>query len=113
MKVVVPYRLGLVANSRRGRGGFAASTRAAHERRLARLAVNASEEPVPSLPVVVTLTRVGKGSPDWDNIVAAMKHIRDGVADALGVKDNDPRIEWKYEGRKGEYAVEIQVEARA
>ena len=30
MKVAVSYKLGLVANSRRGRGGFAASGRAAH-----------------------------------------------------------------------------------
>lgn len=113
MRVSIAYKLALVANSRRGRGGHAASKRAAHERRLGLLAITASAEPAPSLPVVVTLTRVGKGSPDWDNVVGAMKHIRDGVADGLGVRDNDSRIEWRYETRKGAFAVEIAVEARA
>ncbi len=65
------------------------------------------------LPVVVTLTRIGKGEPDWDNVVAAFKHIRDGVADALGARDNDPRIEWRYTTRKAkDYAIEISIEAR-
>lgn len=113
MKTVIAYRLELVANARRGRGGFSASTRAAHERRLGMLAITANEERPPTLPVVVTLTRVGKGSPDWDNVVGAFKHVRDGVADGLGVRDNDRRVEWRYETRKSKtFAIEIAVEAR-
>lgn len=113
MKVEIAYKLGLVANARRGRGGFAASGRAAHERALGRAAITGNADELPSLPVRVTLCRVGKGSPDWDNVVGAMKHIRDGVADGLGVRDNDPRVTWEYVSRKAKtYAVEITVEAR-
>lgn len=115
MRVTVAYKLEIVSNKRSGKGGFAGSRRAAHERRMAMLAVSASEEPPPSLPVVVTLTRVGPGWPDWSNVVGAFKHIQDGVADALGLRnDEDPRITWKYERRREKtFAVEIAVEARA
>lgn len=116
MKVEIAYKLTIAANSRRGRGGFAASGRAAKERRIAMLAVIASDDAPPALPVRVTLTRIGPGAPDWDNVVGAFKHVRDGVADALGVRDNDPRVSWEYASRKGapkQYAIEIRVEARA
>ncbi len=114
MKVVIAYELEIVSNKRKGRGGFAASTRAALQRRMGCLAVAASEEPAPPLPVVVTLTRVGPGWPDWSNTVGAFKHIQDGVADALGLSnDEDPRITWKYERRREKkFAIEIAIEAR-
>lgn len=79
------------------------------------LAIIASDNMPPALPVRVTLTRIGPGEPDWDNVVGAFKHIRDGVADALGVRDNDRRVSWEYATRKGaakQYAIEIAVEAR-
>lgn len=34
------------------------------------------------------------------------------IADWLGVPDNDPRVQWRYDQRKGqpkEYAVEVEV----
>jgi hypothetical protein len=67
------------------------------------------------LPVVVTLTRVASRALDDDNWVGAAKAVRDGVADWLHVNDNDPRVTWRYDQRKGaqgEYAVEIRLEAR-
>jgi hypothetical protein len=67
-----------------------------------------------SLPVVVTLTRLSAGTLDSDNLQGAMKAIRDGVADAYGVADNDPLITWKYEQERcarGNYGVRIEVEA--
>lgn len=42
----------------------------------------------------VTMTRLGPRRMDDDNLAAAMKAVRDGIADALGVDDGDPRIMW-------------------
>lgn len=48
-------------------------------------------------PVVVTITRLAPRSLDGeDNLPGAGKHLRDGVADWLGIKDNDPRVSWRY-----------------
>ncbi len=50
--------------------------------------------------LVITLTRVyvGHYALDDDNLRATFKHVRDGIADWLGV-DDSPRsgIEWRYE----------------
>lgn len=71
--------------------------------------------PKPKLPVSVTLTRISPRELDSDNAVGALKHVRDGVADAYDVDDRGPHIRWVYEQRKGaakEYAVEIRIEER-
>lgn len=70
-------------------------------------------------PCVVTLTRIAPSAGlDGDNLQSALKATRDGVADALGVDDRDPRVEWRYEQRRGKrgevalalgYGVEIRV----
>jgi hypothetical protein len=65
------------------------------------------------LPVVVRLTRVAPSSGlDGDNLQGALKAVRDGVADALGVDDRDSRVRWEYAQRRGapkRYAVEIEI----
>lgn len=64
-------------------------------------------------PLRVTITRIAPRSLDSDNLVGSAKAVRDGIADALGVDDKDPRVEWRVEqrkGRPGEYAVEVRVE---
>lgn len=54
-------------------------------------------EKLPKLPVVVTLTRLAPRELDTDNLAGAMKAIRDGVADAYGLKsDRDARVTWRY-----------------
>lgn len=66
------------------------------------------------LPAIVTLTRLSPGVLDSDNLQGALKAVRDGVADAFGMADNDPRIEWRYAQEKckrGDFAVRIEVEA--
>ncbi len=66
------------------------------------------------LPIVVTLVRIAPRTLDDDNLRGALKATRDGVADAFGVDDRDPRVEWRYAQRKGEpraYRVEIGVRA--
>ena len=63
------------------------------------------------LPCVVTLTRVGPRTIDDDATPGSCKGIRDGIADRLGVKDNDPRVVWKYEQARGPYEVRVLLEA--
>lgn len=71
--------------------------------------------PIHPLPCVVTLTRYSPGTLDTDNLNSALKATRDGVADKLGVPDNDPRIEWRYaqaKAKRGEFGVQIRIEAK-
>lgn len=65
------------------------------------------------LPCAVTLIRIAPRRLDDDNLVGGFKAIRDGVADKLGAKDNDPRIVWRYSqqpGKPKEYAALIIIE---
>ena len=47
-------------------------------------------------PCTVTLTRVAPRELDDDNLIGGFKSVRDGVADWLGLADNDPRVKWRY-----------------
>ncbi len=75
---------------------------------LTRAALNAT--PV-KLPVVVTMTRLAPSSGlDDDNLRPALKAVRDGIADVLGVDDRDPAVRWEYDQRRGPWGVEIKLE---
>lgn len=67
------------------------------------------------LEVTLVAISPGRGLDD-DNLIAAFKSIRDGVADGVGLRDDsDPRIEFWYEkrrGRKGQYEVHIEYRMR-
>lgn len=66
--------------------------------------------------LVVTLTRISPRPLDDDNLASSQKHVRDGVADALGIDDRDPRVTWRYaqrRGAKGQYAVEVTIKPTA
>lgn len=68
-----------------------------------------------TFPVLTTLTRIAPKPLDDDNLRGACKAVRDGIADALGIKDNDPRVTWAYAQMRGkvrEYAVHIKIEPR-
>ena len=54
-----------------------------------------------SLPVTITLTRVGGRQMDSDNLGSSAKGVRDGIADALGVDDGSSEITWVYAQRRG------------
>lgn len=88
--------------------------RVAEQRKLVWLAMwDARRVP---LPAIVTLVRLGPQALDDDNLRGAFKAIRDGLADRLGVKDNDPRITWRYgqeNHRKLDHGVVISVEPGA
>ena len=64
-------------------------------------------------PVQVTIVRIAPRSFDSDNLAAACKPVRDGVADWLGCDDGDMvKVAFFYEQRKGgagEYSVEIRI----
>jgi len=65
----------------------------------------------PELPATVTLVRLAPGKLDDDNLAGAFKAIRDGVADAIGVDDGDPRYTWRYAQEKAKtYSVRIKIE---
>lgn len=72
--------------------------------------------PAASLPCAVTLTRYSAGTLDDDNLRSALKAVRDGIADRLGVDDASPEVEWKYEQaacKRGTYGVSVEIEERA
>lgn len=48
------------------------------------------------LPATIRLVRLSAGVLDDDNLRPALKSARDGIADKLGIADNDPRVTWDY-----------------
>lgn len=63
-------------------------------------------------PLVVTIVRIAPTRLDSDNLVGSAKHVRDGVADALGIDDRDLRVTWHVEQRRGGvrvYGVEVTI----
>ena len=69
-------------------------------------------------PLKVTITRIAPGKLDDDNLTGSAKHVRDGIADALGIDDGDPRITWVVEQAKftgthrGGYSCAVRIEVR-
>jgi hypothetical protein len=61
-------------------------------------------------PMTITLTRLGKRKLDGDNLQGALKSVRDGVADWLGIDDGDDRLTWVYRQETGAYGVRIEIE---
>ncbi len=63
--------------------------------------------------VVVIIERIAPRQFDYDGLVASAKSVRDGIADALGLRDdNDERVVWQYaqsRGKPREYSVRITV----
>lgn len=72
--------------------------------------------PAGDVRLYITLCRVAPRIMDTDNLAGAMKAVRDGIAEALGIDDGDERITWDYEQRKpmkGEQqAVEVIIAAK-
>lgn len=103
--VVLPLRT-LGPNGSHGHWS-ALARRRKRERRVAGMLA-----PKHPLPAVVTLIRLSAGELDDDNLRFALKGVRDGVADRLGVDDRDPRVRWEYGQetcRRGEFGVRIEI----
>ena len=67
-----------------------------------------------SFPIrwTITLIRIGGRRLDDDNLRAALKACRDGVADWLGIDDGDNRLVWQYgqEPKKRKLPPGVRVE---
>jgi len=62
--------------------------------------------------LVVRLVRRAPRRLDGDNLAGALKSVRDGVADALGVDDRNPRVRWVVDqetARASDVLVEVYV----
>jgi hypothetical protein len=64
------------------------------------------------LPCEVHIVRVGKRDLDGDNLQAACKALRDGIASRLGVDDADPRVTWSYSQQRGQYGAIVRISKR-
>lgn len=61
----------------------------------------------------VKITRIGPRELDDDNLAISAKHVRDGLADALGLDDGDSRLKWGYaQEKRRTYGVRIEIEVR-
>jgi hypothetical protein len=106
--VDLPLRIESCANLREH---WAKRANRARSHRLAAIAV-----PMHPLPCVVTLVRLAPRALDDDNLRSGFKALRDGIADRLGVPDNDPRVTWCYaqtRGKPKEYAARVIISEQA
>lgn len=66
----------------------------------------------PLVPAVVRIVRVAPNALDTDNLTGSAKHVRDAVAEWLGIDDRDERVTWHVGQEKGdprEYAVRVLI----
>ena len=81
------------------------------QRRAAYYASLAAGVPLARESATVRMTRVSPRRLDDDNVRGALKAVRDGIADALGVDDADERVRWEYDqsvSRKAHVVVDVQ-----
>ena len=113
MKITLPLRLRSTMNLREH--WAAKAKRMKHQRASASFYCGPLRE-FHGKHVDVTLTRIAPRPLDGDNLQAAFKAVRDGVADAMGyANDSDPRLMWHYAQARGEprvYAVTVEVTPR-
>ena len=77
---------------------------------LVEAALHALQGEAARFPMSVVITRIAPRALDDDNLAGACKSVRDGVADALGIDDRDPRVKWAVAQRRGRpraYGAEI------
>lgn len=78
-------------------------------------ALAATWTPVPEAKawrLSVTLKRHSAGKLDDDGLRAALKSIRDGIADAIGVDDGSSAVVWSYaqaKSKRGTTFVEVEI----
>lgn len=108
----VPIPLATVSEAN-ARGHWAARHWRAREQRAMVLLVLRSRVGVrpPPMPLRIRLVRVSPRKLDGDNLQGALKAVRDGVADYLGI--NDSLDIWDYGQERGPAGVRIELHADA
>lgn len=93
---------------------FAARAKAKKQRSSASMVLRGRWPAPPCPPLVITITRIAPVPLDDDNLAGSAKHVRDGIADWLGVDDGSRLLTWRYEQRRDGrgYAVGIRIEPR-
>jgi hypothetical protein len=107
---VIPVRT--VSESNQSLGGWHAKiARWKQQRDLTEMYVKRLD--LPPLPVVVTMTRIGKRMLDDDNLSGSLKRVRDSIASVYGVDDGSPLCRWVCEQEIGkEYGVKVSLAAK-
>ncbi len=86
--------------------------RVSEQRSVVRMALATQPTRTPVGPLRIRLTRIAPRGLDSDNLHAALKACRDGVADYLGVDDGDLSLTWEVAQERGApktYAVRIEI----
>lgn len=71
---------------------------------------------VPGRVVLRRLSSSARGLDKHDGLPASLKSIVDGIADALGVDDGGPLVEWECQNKRcarGHFGIEITIERRS
>lgn len=118
IEITLPIKTVNEANGSHGHWRVKASRR--KQQRTMSFGMTSMRLPIPCnrdgiLPAVVTMSRMSAGTLDDDNLRVSLKAIRDGIADAFGIADNDTRISWQYAQEKckrGTYGVRITIAAK-
>lgn len=110
LRIVLPFKTPSLANARlywRKRAEIAKAQR----NKAKWMVQNEVRYPFP-LPVRVTLTRAAPRALDDDNLAGALKHVRDGVADGLGLPNDRDNVTWQYgQARQREPEVWVDIES--
>lgn len=75
--------------------------RAKEQRRMAAAALATHQRFAPGTKLNIYITRIAPRALDSDNNVISGKHVRDGVADWLGVDDGSDLLTWHYSQQRG------------
>lgn len=64
----------------------------------------------PTLPCVVTLTRIApsSGIDPFDNLPSSLKGVVDAIAEWIGIDDKDPAVKYEAKQERGPWAVRIE-----
>ena len=110
LEFTLPLKLESLANQRTH---WRAKARVAKAQRFeARAALTGEGEIWFKGPYAVHITRLGKRKLDSDNLAISAKHVRDGIADALGIDDGDEtKVTWTYAQEIAkEYGCRVRIE---
>jgi hypothetical protein len=91
---------------------FAEAAKNKRERSAAALFTRSKTPTVEPL-LLVRLTRISAGTMDDDGLRAALKSVRDGIAQRFRIDDASPLVRWEYAQEHGErkhYAVRVLIQ---